>query len=399
MVDRQRPDAPERDFDRLMERVERLETATYGRNASVHRGSTEFVGEDSLIVRGSQLVIGTIRTIGRQIIEGLGILDVFGLINLFGAMRVTTGGGITVEDGGDIAVNGGEIRIGNILIKDGKIFVGEGAGQIVIDSATRTITVGSGAAQIVIDGTTGKITAGKLVIDPTTSGGAVVFQNGAQVFTDDDTIQLFMGNSVVQVSDGYARLQNGGDVVEIDGDGVRMSPGAVPVSNTPEAGHWMQINPTTGRLVRVPPGVGGPDGGAFEYPFPESTISDTFRPPNRPSHNGLDFAGPEVTGHMIPAAARGVVTFSGGSPTVTPTSGYGYYVVVNHGMINGHAVETWYAHMATTPPVSQGQTVAKGDLLGPVGNTGNSFGDHLHWEIHVDGEPVDPQAFMEQYAA
>jgi hypothetical protein len=56
----------------------------------------------------------------------------------------------------------------------------------------------------------GKITVGNMVIDPAISGGAVVFANGAQVFTDASTIQVYKGNGVAQVSDSEAKLQLGG---------------------------------------------------------------------------------------------------------------------------------------------------------------------------------------------
>ncbi|KEP72567.1 hypothetical protein HR12_43030, partial [Microbacterium sp. SUBG005] len=150
----------------------------------------------------------------------------------------------------------------------------------------------------------------------------------------------------------------------------------------------------SGLLGMIDPAYGGPGSGQFEYPFPESSITYGFRPPDRPTHDGLDMAGPGVTGQMIPAA-RGVVSFAGGSGG---TTGYGYYVIVDHGTINGDQVETLYGHMKTAPIVAVGQTVQKRDLLGPVGNTGNSFGDHLHWEIRVNGVPVDPQIFMQRYA-
>lgn len=190
MVSRSRPDQPERKFWRLLERMDRLETMVYGRSSSVTNGRTRFIGLESLVVIGSQLVSGLLHVVGRITISGLGILEVLGLIDLTGTMRVQAGG---------------EIVIGNVSIKDGKIIVG------------------AGASQVIIDGATGKITAGNMVIDPTVSGGAMVFANGAQVFTDGTTIQIYKGNSVMQVSDSYARLQYGGSVISIGNDGIRMS--------------------------------------------------------------------------------------------------------------------------------------------------------------------------------
>ena len=89
------------------------------------------------------------------------------------------------------------------------------------------------------------------------------------------------------------------------------------------------------------------------------------------------------------------MTFAGGNAE----TGYGYYVIVNHGTIDGVAVETLYAHMATPPTVTVGQIVAKGAPLGPVGDTGNSFGDHLHFEVRLDGTPVDPEPWMAAHGA
>mgnify|MGYP002041607795 FL=1 len=55
--------------------------------------------------------------------------------------------------------------------------------------------------------------------------------------------------------------------------------------------------------------------------------------------------------------------------------------------------------MATPPTVTVGQIVAKGAPLGPVGDTGNSFGDHLHFEVRLDGTPVDPEPWMAAHGA
>lgn len=200
MVSRPRPDQPEKAIFRLIRRIRDLETMVYGRSSSVTNGQTRFIGTESLIVIGSQLVSGLLHVVGRITISGLGILEVLGLIRLTGTMQVQSGG---------------EITIGNVSIKDGKI------------------TVGTGGGQVVIDGATGKITAGDLTIDPTVSGGAVTFANGAQVFTDASSIQVFKGSSVVQIENGSARLQTGGDVIEIDTTGMRASLGAVsPISGT-----------------------------------------------------------------------------------------------------------------------------------------------------------------------
>lgn len=356
-------------IENLKREIARLKSGAFLENSSITQGRMRFIGGLLLIDAG-----GTLQVIGHFNGQGDFIWS--------GPWKFNSGDG---EIAGDVKLTGdfdltGKFISENIRIEGGKIYVGTGANQIVIDGAT------------------GKITAGNMSMDPTVSGGALTFANGAQVFTDDDSVQVFKGNSVVQVTDNYARLQNGGDVVEIDDEGVRMSPGAVPAEDSVEGADWLAIDKISGRLRRINPAFGGPGGGQFEYPFPESTITSGFRPPERPTHNGIDQAGPGVDGELIPAAAAGVVTFAGGVAEDTPTNGYGYHVIINHGTINGRVVETLYAHMATPPLVASGEVVQKRQPLGPVGQTGRSQGIHLHWEIHVDGNPVDPTVFMADYS-
>lgn len=195
-----RPDELARELRELKDQVRSLLSQAVVGYSSVSDGALEIRSEEGLIVDGSALVTGLLRVVGRLIVEGLGILEVASLIDLSGMLRVL----------GEIVVDSGKITAGGVRIEDGRIYVGEGASQIIIDGAT------------------GRITAGNLTIDPTIAGGAVAFQNGAQVFTDAATVQVFLGNSVVQISNDYARLQHGGYVIEIDGNGARISPGAVP---------------------------------------------------------------------------------------------------------------------------------------------------------------------------
>jgi murein DD-endopeptidase MepM/ murein hydrolase activator NlpD len=98
-------------------------------------------------------------------------------------------------------------------------------------------------------------------------------------------------------------------------------------------------------------------------------------------HPGVDLA--EAYGAEIHAAAAGRVAHSG------PAGGYGVMVEIDHG--NGLA--TRYAHMSETL-VEEGQEVDKGAVLGRLGSTGRSTGPHLHYEVRVDGEPVDPERYL-----
>lgn len=107
-------------------------------------------------------------------------------------------------------------------------------------------------------------------------------------------------------------------------------------------------------------------------------------------HNGIDIAAPEGT--PVIAAADGVVRSSVfGKPG--NYGGYGNVVVITHN-INGQPYETLYAHLHTRK-VEVGQTVKQGEIIGTVGNTGNSQGNHLHFETHLNKykNPIDPAKF------
>ena len=76
-----------------------------------------------------------------------------------------------------------------------------------------------------------------------------------------------------------------------------------------------------------------------------------------------------------------------GSPSIR---GCGWYVDLRHNA----DVTTRYCHMSTRPFVTEGQAVVAGQILGIVGSSGNSSGPHLHFEVHIADEPVDPVTFM-----
>lgn len=99
-------------------------------------------------------------------------------------------------------------------------------------------------------------------------------------------------------------------------------------------------------------------------------------------HAGIDMLG--GTGDAIHAAADGVVVRAGW------WAGYGKVVVVDH----GNGMETRYGHM-TRFHVKAGDTVRQGQVIGGMGSTGRSTGTHLHFEIRLDGRPLDPQPFID----
>lgn len=102
----------------------------------------------------------------------------------------------------------------------------------------------------------------------------------------------------------------------------------------------------------------------------------------RRMHKGVDLAAP--IGTPIHASADGVVS------RADWFSGYGLYVAIEH----GGNIETRYGHMSRLN-VAAGQQVHKGDVIGFVGSTGQATGPHLHYEVRVDGEAVNPLPYMQ----
>ena len=98
-------------------------------------------------------------------------------------------------------------------------------------------------------------------------------------------------------------------------------------------------------------------------------------------HSGIDIA----TGHGTPvrAGASGRVVFRG------YRGSFGNLIIIDH----GYSFSTYYAHLSRFN-VSHGQSVTKGDVIGYVGQTGRATGPHLHYEVHVNGSPVNPRNYM-----
>ncbi|MBC1376506.1 murein hydrolase activator EnvC family protein [Listeria farberi] len=107
------------------------------------------------------------------------------------------------------------------------------------------------------------------------------------------------------------------------------------------------------------------------------------------SHKGQDIAaGGTVT---VSAAASGTVVFSGFGASGSGFGGYGYVVKIDH----GNGFQTLYGHMrAGSLKVVAGQQVTQGQPIGIMGSTGQSTGQHLHFEIHQNGVPIDPAPYL-----
>lgn len=100
------------------------------------------------------------------------------------------------------------------------------------------------------------------------------------------------------------------------------------------------------------------------------------------THKGLDIAASKGT--AIIAAAEGTVTFAGYN-----NGGYGYLVIISH----GNGVESYYGHCSKIN-VKKGENIKAGQKIAEVGSTGRSTGNHLHFELRVDGEQVNPQKYL-----
>lgn len=168
---------------------------------------------------------------------------------------------------------------------------------------------------------------------------------------------------------GSVQEQKDQYVAEVDGlraqslalaDQIRVSQAAAPTTSTGSGS-----TPSAGGLI---------------WPI-QGILTSPFGPRWGRIHEGIDIGAP--TGTPIVAAASGTVIVSGWS------GGYGNLLVIDHG--NGMA--TAYAHNSGLV-ARVGQQVAQGQLVAYAGNTGNSFGSHLHFEVRINGSPVDPLGYL-----
>jgi murein DD-endopeptidase MepM/ murein hydrolase activator NlpD len=102
-------------------------------------------------------------------------------------------------------------------------------------------------------------------------------------------------------------------------------------------------------------------------------------------HAGVDIAAPG--GQSIYAPADGKIVYAGWN------GGYGNYTCISHGQYQGQNLSTCYGHQSSIG-VTVGQWVHRGDVIGRVGTTGASTGYHLHFEVRLDGTPVNPLPWL-----
>ena len=122
----------------------------------------------------------------------------------------------------------------------------------------------------------------------------------------------------------------------------------------------------------------------WSMPLEENKVTSVFGPRGGRMHSGIDLD--LETGDPIYSAFDGMIRIAGWDG-----GGYGRFVLVRH--YNG--LETLYGHMSKNDIVVTGQIIKAGDLIGLGGNTGRSFGSHLHFETRYEGNPFSPQHIFE----
>jgi murein DD-endopeptidase MepM/ murein hydrolase activator NlpD len=144
------------------------------------------------------------------------------------------------------------------------------------------------------------------------------------------------------------------------------------------AGNWGKINGAATKVEVAVPSINPVEIMKFSsgYGYRNAPTRGASR-----NHKGIDIPGP--VGTPIYATADGTI---GRAQWV---SGYGKYVEINH----GNLVQTRYGHLSAMNVVP-GQRIRKGDVLGYMGSTGRSTGSHLHYEVRIAGEAINPMAFL-----
>ena len=146
------------------------------------------------------------------------------------------------------------------------------------------------------------------------------------------------------------------------------------------------ITPVVNTIVKT--GIKSPyeAGVAFlSNPTKGGYVSSTFGEVRSNSvHKGIDIA--KDLGEDVSAALEGEVIYAGYN-----NGGYGNLIILQH----NNNMKTYYAHLSNIY-VSVGEIVKKNDLIGAIGSTGNSTGPHLHFELRVDNNPVNPIKYIQQ---
>lgn len=126
----------------------------------------------------------------------------------------------------------------------------------------------------------------------------------------------------------------------------------------------------------------------FIKPLSKYTFTSSFGTRWGKMHKGVDLAVPQGTPVM--ASASGYV-----KKMEVSNTGYGINIIINHGDIGGYTYETRYAHCSSLANLHVGDYVEQGSVIAYSGNTGDSTGPHLHFEIIRNGTHIDPKTILD----
>lgn len=205
-------------------------------------------------------------------------------------------------------------------------------------------------------------------------------QNEVQTTLDNTNVQL--ADLEQQIGENATTLKN--LIAQAEAERIKQEQAAAAAAAQQSAnnnsgggggGSSSYVPPSSGNVVS--------GSGQFTNPCPGAYISSTFgyRDFDGAFHKGLDLAA--AVGTPTYAAAAGTVVIAGWSDSA------GNWVVINH----GNGLVTKYMHHSALA-VSAGQYVQKGQQIGYVGNTGNSFGAHLHFQVELNNVAVNPQNYL-----
>ncbi|MDR1628732.1 MAG: peptidoglycan DD-metalloendopeptidase family protein [Oscillospiraceae bacterium] len=226
----------------------------------------------------------------------------------------------------------------------------------------------------------------------------VEYADGAYGYVHADYITQTASTPVnVSISSGYLNVRSG---VGTSYSAVAKLYKGDTVLRLSESGGWSRILYAGTRVGYVSSAyiTSVSSSSAVVWPVPASRrINQYFK---AGTHLGLDIGAstPKVEGDAVLAAMPGKVLFAG------YLGGYGHVIYINS-YHNGQYIQTRYAHLQSASEVTSGQTVAAGQRIAPMGNSGTSSGAHLHFEVRIrssaadcfanaDSTPVDPLPYL-----
>lgn len=192
------------------------------------------------------------------------------------------------------------------------------------------------------------------------------------------TEEYTLDTQYIEEDDWYASEK---EVVQEGSVGIHDVTALVTYINGTETGREITSDTVVSEPVAKIVKVGTKEKPAFIKPLNGGSFSSGFGSRWGRAHEGVDWSC--SVGTTVFASCKGTVVYAGWQ------NGYGNTIIISH----GDGLKTRYAHLSSIL-VSNGQSVEQGTTIGKSGNTGNSTGPHLHFEILLDGEPVNPLNYL-----